>query len=311
MYVYSAIRWRRGATFSVAFLVVAATAVVAQAEPSVGRDFGVDSTESYLTLSIPNFSFSGNNTNITGQNRTNGAPISGVWTSGNTAFITGTISTTIYGDFSPGGITAVQFIGGGSTFLSAINSGNYRPNAAAFNGGTQPATYNNNSAAGADYGGTMHVLLGNAGLFSMANATVGLSAADPLPVTGDSFPINMAGSPLVTGLDTVGLSVQALNVPIAGMILPTVENQLIGLAGADLSSASATLVNVAHGDLTMTIPIVVPFSLPVGEGVFLNGTATGQLVARTDPEPSSILLALLGFASVVGLVRHKRRAPDN
>ena len=36
--------------------------------------FTVDSTQSYLTLNIPNYSMSGNSINFTGQNRTNGAP---------------------------------------------------------------------------------------------------------------------------------------------------------------------------------------------------------------------------------------------
>src|SRR6185437_7662347 len=92
-------------------------------------DFVVDSSRSYLTLAIPNFLFSGASFNLNGQNRTNGAPLATAWstTTGNTAFLSGSFSTTIGGSFSGGSISSVQFISGSST-MTALTSGNFRPN---------------------------------------------------------------------------------------------------------------------------------------------------------------------------------------
>ena len=129
--------------------------------------FEIDSTESYITLSIPNFTLSANSYHVLGQNRTNGAPLATAWsastTTGNTAFISGSFFTTLDGDLSSETITSIQFIGG-SASLFAIDSGNYRPNPAAYNVAT--SGYNNDGPAQANYGATFsHNLLGNAGLY--------------------------------------------------------------------------------------------------------------------------------------------------
>jgi hypothetical protein len=298
----------RARTFAILLplLTSGSASVTVRAAPSLVGDFFLDNTESYLTLSIPNFAYSGFNFNITGQNRSNGSPVTGAWTTGDMAFISGSFSTTIYGAFTPGGITAVQFISG-STSLTALDSGNYRPNPAAFNGAAQPPAYNDNSAAAAAYGGTIHLALGsfgNAGLFSLSQVAFDLNAASPLTVTGGQFPVNT----LETGLSSATLSSQALSLVLLGPILPSVENSLVGLSAADLSAASATLTLAPNGDFTMTIPIIVPFSLSIGDGAYLNGTATGQLVARTDPEPPTLLLAMLGLGSFAVIAHRKRWA---
>ena len=95
-------------------------ASAAHADPLV---FTVDSTQSYLTLNIPNFTISTGNAslgnltlNLQAQNRTNGAPLATAWsastTTGNTAFISGTIATTVGGSFTGQTLSAIQFIAG-------------------------------------------------------------------------------------------------------------------------------------------------------------------------------------------------------
>ena len=98
-----------------AVLAVCAVALLTSAaRAQVGLTFTVDSTQSYITLNIPNYSLSGNSLNFTGQNRTNGAPISTAWSAstntGNTAFMTGTIATTVGGSLSGKTLTAIQFV---------------------------------------------------------------------------------------------------------------------------------------------------------------------------------------------------------
>ena len=119
-----------------AALAVVAVALMSAKAQADALTFTVDSSQSYITLNIPNFSYSGNTINLTGQNRTNGAPISTAWSTntntGNTAFVSGTLATTVGGSFTGKTFSAIQFVSGGSN-LSALNAGNYRPNPAAYN----------------------------------------------------------------------------------------------------------------------------------------------------------------------------------
>ena len=90
--------------------------------------FTIDSTRSYLTLAIPNFTDapSGLSVNMTGQNRTNGARISTAWSAstntGNTAFVSGTLSTTVGGSLTGKTLSAIQFISGATTWPRSIRA---------------------------------------------------------------------------------------------------------------------------------------------------------------------------------------------
>ena len=125
------------------FKLVAALAVcvLALSAAQVRADtlsFTVDSTQSYLTLNLPNFTIStgnallGNATvSINGQNQANGSPLGTAWSTstGNKAFISGTIATQVGGSFKGKTLSAIQFISGANN-LNALASGNYRPNPA-------------------------------------------------------------------------------------------------------------------------------------------------------------------------------------
>lgn len=274
-------------------------------------DFVVDSSASYLTLSIQNFSISSTTFNITGQNRTNGAPLATAWatTSGNKAFLSGSFSTTIGGSFSGGTVNSIQFVAG-SAALAALTSGNYRPNPAAYNAALTNPSYQNNSPRAANYGGIIHSpALGNAALFSLSNTTYELQTNSPVTVVGNQFPVNQAGNPLVTGLSTTTFGLQEGNLPLAGSFVPDQLTSLSGLSAGDTSSSLAKLVYAPNNSsATLTIPISAPFSIHIGGSLFLNGTATGQIVAVSQnvPEPSTLALAALGFGSLVVVVRRRR-----
>ena len=78
-------------------LAAGAVALMSAKAQADALSFTIDSTQSYLTLNIPNFSLSGLSISLTAQNRTNGAPASTLWSTntntGNTAFVTGSFAT--------------------------------------------------------------------------------------------------------------------------------------------------------------------------------------------------------------------------
>jgi len=269
--------------------------------------FTVDSAQSYLTLNIPNFSLSGLSINLTAQNRTNGAPLGTAWSAntntGNTAFISGTIATTIGGSLSGQSLSSVQFISG-SNSLAALASGNYRPNPAAYNAVT--SAYNNNGPAPGNYGNVVHASLGNAALTSFDNVTYDIGSA-PLPADGGvGAGTFLTGSNLNTGILNAIFSVQGLSIFLVGQVIPNAVTSFGGTAANTLPSA--TYVFTSPTNLQLAVPVNIPISIDVGGGTFINGNAFGQFVANAAvPEPSTMVLAGLGLVSIVAMVRRRRQ----
>ncbi|HEY4313555.1 MAG TPA: PEP-CTERM sorting domain-containing protein [Pirellulales bacterium] len=277
-----------------------------QADPLT---FTVDSTQSYLTLNIPNFSLSGLTINLTAQNRTNGAPAPTAWsansTTGNTAFVSGTFATTIGGSLSGQSLSSIQFIAGANN-LAAIASGNYRPNPAAYNSTT--SHYDNNSGAPGAYGSTVHSTLGNAGLVSFDNVTYDIGSNN-LPASGGVGSGTFAtGADLSTGILSSVFSAQGLSVIIAGQVLPNDTGGLSGVSAPN-TLASANYTFTSPTNLQVVVPVNIPISIDLGGGTFINGTAFGQFVGNAAvPEPSTLALAGLGMVSLVAMVRRRRNA---
>lgn len=272
--------------------------------------FTVDSSQSYITLNIPNFTYSGNAINLTGQNRTNGAPIAAAWSAstntGNTAFVTGTLATTVGGSFTGQTLSAIQFISGSNSLL-ALNSGNYRPNPAAYNSTT--SIYANNGSAPGNYGTVAHVSLGNAGLVSFDNVSYDIGSNALLPtsntVGAGTFAVN--NGDVTAGVLSSIFSVQGLSLFLVGQVLPNASAQLGSQVTVNVPSANATYAYTSPTNLQITVPLSVPFAIDVGGGVFINGTASGQFVANAPvPEPSTFALAGFGLLSLVAMVRRRR-----
>ena len=283
-----------------AFLILMASST-AHAE---ALQFTVDSTKSYLTLNVPNFSYSGNGININGENRTNGAPINAAWsastTTGNTAFMSGTIATTVGGSLSGKTLTAIQFVSGANN-LSALNSGNYRPNPAAYNSAT--SLYNNFTPAPGNYAWTAHISLGNAALASLENVQYDIGTNSALAASGTlnsgTFNVNGtgidAGNPVNLAILNSTFTQQGL-----GILLEAIFPSFVSTFAVDSSITSAgagTYTFTNSTNLQIKIPFSAPFTTDFvpGSGILANGTMTGQIVANAHvPEPSTLILAALG-----------------
>jgi len=159
----------------------------------------IDSSQSYLTFSIPNFSLSGLNINITGQNPATGAPVSTPWNAatGNTTNISGTFMSDIGGpgtsvnDVAAGNLPNVTFLENQSSMSAGI-SGLYRPNPAAWTGASTNG-YLNNAPQFGNYGNTIHTQLGNAAVTGQFATTYNI-ASSTLPVVAGSFSTNFSGT---------------------------------------------------------------------------------------------------------------------
>jgi len=291
---------------AVAAAGVALTATAVQATPLT---FTLDSTQSYLSLAIPNFSISGNNVNI--HNQSGGT----VWTSGNKAFVGGTLSTVVGGSLSGETINGVQFIGGANN-LFALTSGSYRPNPAAYNSALSGAggggVYMNNTTAPGDYGAAGSVILGTAVYFQFANVTYDASS-NPLIATGTpgtgGIVTNDPLNPLMTGINSATFAYQGISLLFAGQVIPNGSSAItpgtIPMAANTTDSATYTFTSATN--LQIKVPILIPIMINVS-GTFINGTASGQFLANAVvPEPSTFALTGLGVLSLVALARRRRR----
>lgn len=251
-------------------MVALATNVVRAADIT----YTIDSSQSFLNFVIPNFTLSGLNITVTGQNPATGAPNGIPWDQTGSSPIPGQtapIAGTFMSDIGGAGVS-VSAVAGGTipdiTFLnnqaamSAGFTGMYRPNPAAWNGSTTSGYINNGPQFGS-YGNVINTQLGNGGL-TMATQIGYNIASSTLPVAAGTFPTNFTGvqnTPLAdNGLGPVGAgsgvflaskdasgglySIQGLTLFIAGKVIPDI---VLPLGFADQASNGLTPGTIQFG----------------------------------------------------------------
>jgi PEP-CTERM motif len=267
-------------------------------------DWTIDSSKSSIKLAIPDFTYSGVGIRI--RNQTGGGSS---WTVGNTAFLQGTIST----EYEEILNQSIQFKGQSVGQATAINSGNYRPNPAAFNplntnSANPNGQYSNTSTAGAGYGVKATTALGDAAFMSISNVSYE-SQSDVLPVTGGGGSGTFPSNSMLFGILESDFNVDGISIIIAGQLIPdSVASGLDNVVAVNTAPV-ATLANLGGLLRQMTVTISQPIIIDLGGGVFLNGSATGTLVATAIvPEPSTLAMCSIGFAVVgAGLARRRLR----
>ncbi|REK08450.1 MAG: hypothetical protein DWQ37_20245 [Planctomycetota bacterium] len=252
----------------------------------------VDQTQSSATLQVPDqpFELMDGTTTYTGtlRVRNQNGNDAGPWNVGNTAQIAGTIAT----DYVDG--TSIQFLTGQSN-LVGVNSGNYRPDPAAWNGTEfSPAATTGPGVFGGRLRPTINIgipLTVDVGFFNFTDLSYDVDSG-VLPIAGGSFAANTTD----VGIESVTANVEGLSIIIVGQILPDLQETL-GDVSATNEALAATITSpdpIGNPDLReLTFPIQLQVLIEIDPEVpALMGTITGQVVATaTVPaaDPAEVL----------------------
>ena len=222
---------------------------------------------------------------------------------GRRAFLDGDLSTNLID------ASSVQF-NSGSHNLFALEQTNLRPNPAQFTGppdannpdGTYVGTGTAPAAFGAKVRGTF-ILTFDAAYLAIRDAFLDVASGN-IALGGGT---TIAGNTTNVGIASALIDVDGLALPLGlGQPIPDTLNAAVGLGTLPNTTGGSIVVVGGPGSLVrmLTLTVTVPIALDV-EGIIVNGSATGQIVAfATIPEPSSVLLA--GFAAF-GLIWAGRR----
>lgn len=271
-------------------------------------NWDINPTQSSFKLSIPDQAVTIGTLSATMRLRNQN---NATWST-NTAPVDGLLATDV-----GAGISSIQFLGGQSA-LTGVNTGNYRPNPAAYSTAVTDATnsagtFTNTSSAAAVYAARVNasvsILTINIGMISFSNVSYDLNSA-VLPVTGTSFLSNTTTLGLADSqinFDSVSASTSGIGDTI-GNTGPITAVNTGGAAGSVIACPvlSGSCLQAGVNIYRITVPINLPVAVSLS-GVNLNGTATGSLVGYAFiPEPATFALLAAGVAGLA--IRGRRRS---
>lgn len=242
----------------------------------------VDATQSKVTLAIPAQAVSfpngdGTSTSINMQVRNQSG--GNTWNQGNTAFFDGLLNS----EYTEGAAHTIQFLSNPIGQLPGLNSGNYRPNPAAYNPAVTDAanpdgTFANTSTSAAVFAAKIQGVIGvalDAGFFSFYNTSFNLTS-NPLNVTGTTGG-TFDGVGVSFGLAQSGFAIDGVTIPFVGQKIPDTLTSIDNIQGVS-TAATASVTNLGglnrRLNLTMTVPGAIDF-----EGTTLTMTITTTIVA--------------------------------
>jgi len=261
----------------------------------------VDASQSKLTWAIPDTLVNLNGTNATVRIR-NQSGSANTWNQGNSAALGGSF-TSEYKELSGG--PSLTYTG---SSVVGVNSGNYRPNAAAFSPvpSADNGTFANTSTAPGVYGAKLRasvsILTVDLGYLSFSNLLYSLAGINALTGSNGNYSFN--SNQTSVGVANADLAVQGINALIVGQVVPNTITSFD--ANPNPLSGTSTITNTGGLNRKLTIPVnlIVPIDF---SGAALNITLTGQIVATAVnvPEPSTFMLAGLGFVSLAVCARRR------
>jgi len=282
-------------------LAVAATS--AKAAPITWE---IQSASSWMRLNLPAntpIDLDGNAVTVRLRNASNGTLTD---STGIRAALDGTISTN-YVDGS-----SIEFLSGNHGIV-AVESGSYRPNPAAFDPGATNADnpngqYTNTSGAPAAFATRVNV----AALFGLVNVTGGwLALRDVTPdIASGVIPLG-GGTTIAGSTTTIGAGafadIDGQNIDLVGeQPIPDTLGEEFNLPGG-VNTAAGSVTDIGGLMRQLSLTINVPVSIDLGEGIVINASVQGQIVAIAEvPEPSTFIMLGMGTAAL-GLTVYRRR----
>jgi hypothetical protein len=267
----------------------------------------IDPAQSFVRLTIPDQSVSIDGTSATIRLRDNGSTSNWTDAGGRRAFVDGTAK----GDFVKD-TGRMQFLSGMHNIF-ALEQANVRPDPAQFTGGPDAnnpdGTYVGTAAAGAAYGArvraTVSILTVDVAYLAMRNVLFDISSGViALGGGGTTIPGNTSNF----GIASSSVDVDGLPVTGFGQPIPDIRDEpLNDITG--LNTAAGSIADLGGNNLRLTYNINVPIMIDI-EGVVLNGSADGQIVAfAVVPEPATFTLAGLGAIGLAAWRMRRRLAP--
>ncbi|HEX5445914.1 MAG TPA: hypothetical protein VFW87_18950, partial [Pirellulales bacterium] len=241
----------------------------------------VDQANSSTTITLPdqNITLNGITATVKIRNNDNSA-----WSTGRTAQMSGTIAT----DYVDG--SSIQFQTGLNNLLG-VNSGNYIPDPALWDG----TTFTSDTATGPGvFGGKIRAtalfITADVGWFNFDDVHFD-AGSGPLAITGNSFPAN------TTTMGASSLRINALgaaDVLGQGQVLPDTQTTVTGVTATN-TAATGTVQSTGLLTRKLTMPVNIPISVEIpGDNpgdppvATITGTITGSIVANaTLPPPNS------------------------
>jgi len=259
----------------------------------------INSSLSKVSLAIPDQVVQGNKIGLRNQTGSGST-----WTVGNTAFMSGTIGST----YTEGG--SLDF--NPANTILGINSGNYRPNPAAFNPLVTSTintlgTYGNSSLAPGVFG-TKAVAVDAFGLaaayLAFRSVSYDIDSLAPMPFTGPTTggTFNTAG--IQFGIANALIDVDGISILIVGQLIPDMANTPISNLIGTSTNPGGTITG-AGLNRTITIPLNIPIAIDV-DGLILTASLTGSITASAVvPEPSTLMMAGIGLVSLAVCARRR------
>lgn len=264
----------------------------------------IDSVQSYVRLAIPDQPVDLTPLGIaaSGTARVRGSVSGGTqstaWSDTNGRFAH--VDGTFLAEYTTNGVgqellTVVGSEGG----AYALNSGNYRPNPASFDG----TTFTDSSTSPAPFAAHLYISV------SILTLEIGWMQFYDVALDMSSGTINLASTANAIPMNATNLGISSANLAVDGTGLAASLDTITSATGLLSTNVGAGSISASGLNRTLTLNINVPISIPLDDNLSITATVTGLLVATaTVPETSTVVMVGIAGLAAVPFLRRRRNA---